>query len=62
MKPGEQFRIDTPGGGAYGSLSSDKDKPAATVVVPAAKVGGSKPYARANGSLSQYAATQETCD
>lgn len=61
MKPGEQFRIDTPGGGAYGSLNP-KRMPEEVVVVPAAKVLGSKPYARANGSLSEYAATQESCD
>lgn len=61
MKPGERFRIDTPGGGAYGSIGEEAAR-AKTVVVPAAKAVGSKPYTRANGSLAQYAATQETCD
>lgn len=61
MKPGEQFRIDTPGGGAYGAVGEDAT-PVKPVVVPAAKAVGSKPYTRANGSLAQYAATQETCD
>ncbi len=60
MTPGEQFRIDTPGGGAYGSLTRKTVEEAP--IVPAAKVNGSKPYTRANGSLAEYAATQESCD
>jgi hypothetical protein len=64
MQVGERIIIHTPGGGGYGSLEGEAENKIteASNIVPAALIPGRKTFPRANGSLSEYAATQQSCD
>ncbi|WWD01069.1 hypothetical protein V866_008007 [Kwoniella sp. B9012] len=66
VKAGDRIIVHSPGGGAYGAVESDDSsrpsKRAKPNIVPAAKLAHPKLVARANGSLADYAATQESCD
>ncbi|WVQ78999.1 hypothetical protein IAT38_001091 [Cryptococcus sp. DSM 104549] len=66
MKTGDRVIVHTPGGGAYGPIDTNgyaNGNGVIKPVVPAAKlVEGSKGWSRANGSLAEYAATQECGD
>ena len=61
MSAGESLTIHTPGGGGYGAMANGFTSHADAKWLPPA---GGQPmaYARANGSLADYAATQETRD
>ncbi|OCF32026.1 5-oxoprolinase (ATP-hydrolysing) [Kwoniella heveanensis BCC8398] len=63
MQAGDSIVIHTPGGGGYGAAGGSKPNGVSVQdVVPAAVVPSRKTFPRANGSLSEYAATQESCD
>ncbi|KAK8869467.1 hypothetical protein IAR55_000031 [Kwoniella newhampshirensis] len=70
VKAGDRMIIHTPGGGGYGTPYNGEEgenegRPAKRTkidLVPAAKLLHPKLVSRANGSLSEYSAAQESCD
>ncbi|WRT67483.1 uncharacterized protein IL334_004455 [Kwoniella shivajii] len=67
ISAGDRMIVHTPGGGGYGALADEEGnsrpaKRAKVNVVPAAMIQHPKLVSRANGSLADYAATQESCD
>ncbi|RSH93770.1 hypothetical protein EHS25_006418 [Saitozyma podzolica] len=68
IKAGERLIIHTPGGGGYGSVDGANGETTGAMankkrkIVPGATAQYRSTYSRANGSLAEYAAMQESCD
>ncbi|WVQ85372.1 hypothetical protein IAT38_007537 [Cryptococcus sp. DSM 104549] len=67
FKAGDRMIVHSPGGGGYGYPEDEVDdtrpaKRAKVAPVPAATLAHPQLVARANGSLSEFSAAQESCD